>query len=119
VITSAGNLDAKYVIHAVGPVWGGGHSGEEADLASAYQAALELAASHDCQSVALPALSTGTYRYPLDQAARIAVAVAVAFLRGLPADHPMEAVRFVLFSDDILAAFSRSLGDSMAHLGNS
>jgi O-acetyl-ADP-ribose deacetylase (regulator of RNase III) len=109
VITSAGNLDAKYVIHAVGPVWSGGHRGEEADLASAYQTALELAAANDCRSVALPALSTGAYRYPLDQAARVAVAVAVGFIRDLAADHPMERVRFVLFSDEILTAFRQSL----------
>jgi O-acetyl-ADP-ribose deacetylase (regulator of RNase III) len=109
VLTSAGNLDANYVIHAVGPVWSGGRRGEEAALASAYQTALELAAAHDCRSVALPALSTGAYRYPVDQAARVAVAVAVEFLQSLPTDHPLEAVRFVLFSDDVLAVFCESL----------
>src|SRR5256885_5224217 len=59
VITSAGNLQAKYVIHAVGPVWSGGNRGEDLSLASAYRTSLDLAAAHQCGSIALPALSTG------------------------------------------------------------
>src|SRR4051812_38464254 len=105
VITAAGNLPAKYVIHAVGPVWNGGNRGEEERLASAYRTALELAAAHDCRSIALPALSTGAYRYPLDLAANIAVRTASDFLKGLTEEQPLKLIRFVLFSNDALQAF--------------
>jgi O-acetyl-ADP-ribose deacetylase len=121
VITSAGNLEARYVIHAVGPVWNGGVRGEEAQLASAYRTSLELAASHGCRSVALPALSTGAYRYPINEAARVAVTVAAEFLQELDADRPPSLVRFVLFSHDVLTAFqavlaakSKATGDMRA-----
>ncbi len=83
VITAAGNLRAKYVIHAVGPVWSGGQRGEEALLSSAFRTSLELAAAHGCRSIALPALSTGVYRYPLDAAARTAVADRVRISQWL------------------------------------
>src|SRR3954469_16028373 len=76
VITRAGNLPAKYVVHAVGPVWSGGTRSEETLLASAYRTSLDLAAAHDCRSIAMPALSTGAYRYPLASAARVAVKTA-------------------------------------------
>jgi O-acetyl-ADP-ribose deacetylase (regulator of RNase III) len=115
VITSAGNLKAQYVIHAVGPFWsGGGHRpkggrGEERLLASAYQAALGLAVEHDCRSVALPALSTGAYRYPVDEAGRVAVSTAAQFLGELDESQPLEIVRFVLFSEEVLQAFERGL----------
>ncbi len=79
VISGAGKLPAKYVIHAVGPVWRGGSSGEEQQLASAYRKSFELAAEHECRSVALPSLSTGAYRYPLDEAARVAITTADEF----------------------------------------
>jgi O-acetyl-ADP-ribose deacetylase len=109
VISGAGNLPAKYVIHAVGPVYSGGRRGEEQLLASAYRAALRLAAEHDCHSVALPALSTGAYRYPLDEASRVAVTTAADFLRELDVDSPLRTVHFVLFSADALAAFEQAL----------
>jgi O-acetyl-ADP-ribose deacetylase (regulator of RNase III) len=105
VITSAGKLRAKYIIHTVGPVWSGGNRGEEALLASAYRTSLELAAAHDCRSIALPALSTGAYRYPIDLAASVAVRTANDFLTELTDDHPLALVRFVLFSNDVLQAF--------------
>jgi O-acetyl-ADP-ribose deacetylase (regulator of RNase III) len=105
VTTSAGNLRAKYVIHAVGPVWSGGNRGEETSLASAYRTSLDLAAEHNCRSIALPALSTGAYRYPIESAARVAVRTAADFLSGLTADRPLILVRFVLFSNDVLQAF--------------
>jgi O-acetyl-ADP-ribose deacetylase (regulator of RNase III) len=105
VITGAGNLRAKYVIHAVGPVWSGGNRGEEALLAAAYRTSLELALSHHCRSIALPALSTGAYRYPIDEAARTAVRTASEFLAGLAAEQTLTLVRFVLFSNEVLDAF--------------
>jgi O-acetyl-ADP-ribose deacetylase len=109
VVSGAGKLRAKYVIHAVGPVWNGGHRGEEHQLAGAYRASLDLAIQHGCRSVALPALSTGAYRYPLVAAARVAVDVAADSLRRMEDDSPLELVRFVLFSDDVLAAFEAAV----------
>ena len=108
VISTAGNLAARYVIHAVGPFWNGGNQGEERLLASAYESALQLAVEHNCRSIALPALSTGAYRYPINEAARVAVRTAAAFLRKLD-DSPLTTVRFVLFSPDVLAAFAQAL----------
>jgi O-acetyl-ADP-ribose deacetylase len=109
VISGAGKLRAKYVIHAVGPVWRGGNAGEGKLLASAYRKSLELAAEHKCGSVALPALSTGAYRYPLDDAARVAITTATDFLNQLPADSPLNLARFVLFSTDALTTFEQAL----------
>jgi len=106
VITGAGDLAADHVIHAVGPVYGGGNRGEAAQLASAYRRCLELAVEHDCRSIALPSLSTGAYRYPIDQAARIALATAIEFLEehGRP-----ELIRFVLFDGGAYGAFAAAL----------
>jgi O-acetyl-ADP-ribose deacetylase (regulator of RNase III) len=106
VISGAGDLKAKYVIHAVGPVWSGGQRGEAELLAGAYRRCLELAAQHGCRSIAFPALSTGAYRYPIDQAARIALQTAIEFLRA----HELpELVRFVLFDAGAYGAFAAAL----------
>jgi len=106
VISTAGNLAAKYVIHAVGPVWGGGDRGEAELLAGAYRRSLELALEHGCRSVAFPALSTGAYGYPMDLAARVALGTTIEFLRshGRP-----ELVRFVLFDAGAFGAFAAAL----------
>jgi O-acetyl-ADP-ribose deacetylase len=106
VISTAGKLCAKHVIHAVGPVWSGGHRGEVGLLAGAYRRCLELAVENACRSVALPALSTGAYRFPMDQAARIALSTAIEFLweHGRP-----ELVRFVLFDAGAYGAFAAAL----------
>jgi O-acetyl-ADP-ribose deacetylase (regulator of RNase III) len=114
VISGAGNLSAKHVIHAVGPVWNGGRAGEKALLVSAYRAALQLATEHGCRSISLPALSTGAYRYPIPAAARAAIATAAEFLRGLHEDQPPSLVRFVLFSTDVLSAFDEALQEVLA-----
>jgi O-acetyl-ADP-ribose deacetylase (regulator of RNase III) len=106
VITAAGNLPAKFVIHAVGPRWQGGLAGEAGQLASAYRTALELASRHECQSVALPALSCGVYGYPVDQASRIALTTTRAFLEQ---DPTVTLARFVLFSEGIWGAFAAAL----------
>ena len=108
VVTGAGNLPAKYVIHAVGPFWSGGRAGEALQLAKAYSSALELANENGCQSVALPALSTGTFGYPLDQAARVALKVAADFVarHGSP-----QCVRFVLRGQDAMGAFKAALDE--------
>ncbi len=106
VITGAGNLPAQYVIHAVGPIWRG-HGDEDAKLLrGAYRASLDLARRHACQSVALPALSTGAYGYPMDEAARVALQTAIEFCKE---DGPPEVVRFVLFGAGAYGAFSAAL----------
>jgi len=108
VITGGGKLTARYVIHAVGPVWSGGQRGEAELLAGAYRRALELAVEHECQSIAFPALSAGAYRFPLDQAARIGLRTAIEFLEvnGRP-----PVVRFVLFDEATYAAFAAALDE--------
>jgi len=81
VITPAGRLSAKYVIHTVGPVWNGGKKGEAEKLAQCYRNSLKLAEEHDCHSVAFPNISTGIYRYPKTEAAQIAVSSILTFLK--------------------------------------
>jgi O-acetyl-ADP-ribose deacetylase len=105
-ITGAGRLPASHVIHAVGPIWRGGESGEAELLASCYRRAIELAAEHGCRHVAFPSISTGAFGYPLEQAARIAVrATAVALER-----HPeVVEARFWLFDQRAYDAFSDAL----------
>ncbi len=106
VATGAGKLKAKYVFHAVGPVWRGGQRDERELLQSAYRKCLELAVEHDCQSVAFPAISTGAYGYPVDQAAEAALTVVRDFL--LEHGKPRKVV-FVLFDEGTYGAFARVL----------
>jgi O-acetyl-ADP-ribose deacetylase (regulator of RNase III) len=112
VISSGGELFAKHVIHAVGPVWGGGRRGEADLLAGAYRRCLELAVDHNCNSIALPALSTGAYGYPMDQAARVALSTAIEFLQqhGKP-----QMVRFVLFDAAAFEVFATVLDELIGH----
>jgi O-acetyl-ADP-ribose deacetylase (regulator of RNase III) len=109
VISGAGRLRAKYVIHAVGPFWHGGGFSEASLLASAYETSLQLAAEHHCQSVALPAISTGAYRYPAHEAAQVAIGTAAGFLRALKSGSSLNVVRFVLFSAEMYAVFEQEL----------
>ena len=95
-ITRGYRLPAKHVIHAVGPVWHGGGRSEEELLGSCYRTALDLAAANRLASIAFPAISTGVYRFPPDQAARIAVGTVVAELATAP--RGMEQVVFCCFS---------------------
>ena len=106
VITGAGNLKARWVVHAVGPVWAGGGAGEAELLASAYRNSLAVAAEHGARTIAFPAISTGAYGYPLDGAAPIALGVARDW--ALVRDD-FDEIRFVLFSADALAAYERAL----------
>ena len=109
-ITKGYGLAAKWVIHAVGPVWHGGGAGEADLLASAYRRSLEEAVRAGAKSVAFPAISTGAYGYPKDAAAEIAVASIRAFL----AAHPqIEEVRLVCFSEDSVRAHMRALAGKL------
>ncbi|HUY90780.1 MAG TPA: O-acetyl-ADP-ribose deacetylase [Pirellulales bacterium] len=108
VITGAGQLPAQYVIHAVGPIWQGGQRGEAELLAGAYRRSLELAQEHGCRGIALPALSTGAYGYPIDRACRVALATTRQFL--VENDLP-ELARFVLFGAGAYGAFAAALDE--------
>ena len=104
VVTTAGDLPASFVIHAVGPVWRGGGAGEPELLASAYRSSLEEAVRVGARSVAFPAISTGIYGYPLEAATE----VAVAAVRGWEGSG-VDLVRFVCFDAATLAAYKAAL----------
>ncbi len=101
-ITSGFRLPARFVIHAVGPVWRGGGHGEAELLASAYRSALTLAGAERCRSLAFPAISTGSYRYPLREATGIAVGTVRT---ALAEPGSLTEVVFACFDDDVLAAY--------------
>jgi O-acetyl-ADP-ribose deacetylase (regulator of RNase III) len=105
-ITRGYRLPAKWVIHAVGPVWRGGAHGEPELLASAYRESLTLAAEHNAKTVAFPAISCGAYGYPADDAAAIAVAQVRRFLN---ADARVEHVLLTCFGPTILDAYRRAV----------
>jgi O-acetyl-ADP-ribose deacetylase (regulator of RNase III) len=109
VATTAGDLPARWVFHAVGPRWTGGSRGEPEALASAYRAALALADERGVRTIAFPAISLGIYGYPLDEGARIAVDTVASHLRG---ETSIERATFVLFSADTYEAFRRALESS-------
>jgi O-acetyl-ADP-ribose deacetylase (regulator of RNase III) len=96
VITTAGRLPAKFVIHTVGPVWNGGHKQEAEKLANCYRNALQLAVENGCKSVAFPCISTGVYGYPIAAAAKVAVAAVKAFLEE---NEGLEKVVMVCFDE--------------------
>lgn len=103
-ITKGYNLPAKYVIHTVGPVWYGGEQGEPQLLADAYRNSLKLAEEHNLKSIAFPAISTGVYGYPKEEAAHIAIDTIREFLKG----YDMEVV-LTAFSDGDLKRYERIL----------
>ncbi|HEX5445757.1 MAG TPA: O-acetyl-ADP-ribose deacetylase [Pirellulales bacterium] len=108
VISAAGKLAARHVIHAVGPVWQGGTRQEAERLAGAYRRSLQLAVEHDCASIAFPSLSTGAYGYPIDQASRVAVTAVRDFLT----EHQRpELVRFVLFGPAAFGEFLAAMNE--------
>lgn len=105
VITSGGNLKARYVIHTVGPIWRGGKSGETQTLRNAYYNSLELARETGVKTVAFPSISTGVYRYPLQEAAGIALATIIDYIR----EPYFDEVRMVLFGTDIYRIYAEVL----------
>lgn len=104
-LTPGFRLPAKFVIHAVGPVWRGGEAGETELLASAYRSALRLAAERSLRSLAFPAISTGIYGFPLQPATDIAVATVRAIVE---ADSSLERVIFACFSPEVLQAYRKA-----------
>jgi O-acetyl-ADP-ribose deacetylase (regulator of RNase III) len=108
VITTGGNLPAKYVIHTVGPVYRDGKRGEAELLESAYSSSLKLASANNIKSISFPSISTGAYRFPLEQAAGIALHTAINYLRD---NDDIERICFVLFGQDAFDAFEHKLQD--------
>jgi len=104
--TRGGNLPARYVFHAVGPIWRGGGAGEEELLASCHRRAIELAEEHGCTSVAFPAISTGAYGYPVELAAPVAIRATQAALAAHPS---VEVARFVFRDNATLALYDAHL----------
>ena len=111
VMTGAGDLPARHVIHAVGPRWRGGHQNERSLLESAYEASLELARNAGLRSVAFPSISTGAYRFPVDDAARIALGTLARYLERHP--DAFDEVRLVLFDEGDLTAYRAAFRDVM------
>ena len=107
VVSDAGQLPARWVIHAVGPIWRGGGAGEADLLASAYRTSLRLAAEQGARTVSLPAISCGIYGYPVDQAARIAIDTVREVFETEPGS--VERVIFVLFSQGTYDVFEAAL----------
>jgi O-acetyl-ADP-ribose deacetylase len=107
VATTAGRLPAKYVFHAVGPVWHGGERGEAKLLKSAYQSCLNLAEERGVSTLTFPSISTGVYGYPVSEAARVAVACVAEHLSG--GASSLREISFVLFDDGTLAAYESAL----------
>jgi O-acetyl-ADP-ribose deacetylase len=115
VVTGAGRLPAKYVFHAVGPVYRDGHHGEAAALQSCYDTCLKLAVEHDVKTISFPSISTGVYGYPIDEAAEIAVRAAADWLR----EHsgPVRTIKLVQFSDrdhEIYKRHAQKLRENLA-----
>lgn len=106
VITSAGKLPAKFVIHTVGPVWSGGEANEREVLAHAYKSSLQLAVDHGIKTIAFPSISTGAYRFPKTLAAQIATTTVLDFL-STPSS--IESVVFVCFDQDTYTTYQKVL----------
>ena len=106
VISAAGILPATWVVHAVGPIWRGGGSGEAELLASAYRTAIELAEAAGARSITFPAISCGIYGYPLPAGAAAGLTTVG---EGLRAARAIEHAAFVLFSNDTFEVFARAL----------
>jgi O-acetyl-ADP-ribose deacetylase (regulator of RNase III) len=114
VITTGGNLKARYVIHTVGPVWHGGGRNEAELLGSAYYECLKLATENKLASISFPSISTGAYGYPVDEAAKIAVSIVVSFLKEQATS--LKDVVFVLFDSRTYQSYRSALRVHLKHL---
>lgn len=106
VITTGGDLSAKYVIHTVGPFWRDGNHNEQNILANAYKNSLKLAKEKGIKTISFPSISTGAYGYPINQAAKIALETIIDFLKN---ENSIEEVYFVLFGQDAFEIYSKTL----------
>ena len=107
VMTTGGNLKARYVIHTVGPIWYGGDKGEPDLLASAYRESLKLAMENQLSSISFPSISTGAYGYPVDKASKVAIGAVIASLhQGVTS---IREVVFVLFDSQTFRAYCAQL----------
>ncbi len=102
VITGAGNLPAKFVIHTVGPVWIGGHKKEAEKLANCYLSVLKLAQENNCNTIAFPAISTGVYNYPLKEATEVAITAIKNFVRARPVFELVYLVAYDVTAGNIM-----------------
>ena len=109
VITTAGLLPAKYVIHTVGPVWNGGNKGEPELLANCYRNSLQLAVDHAIKSIAFPNISTGIYGFPKPRAAEIAIQEVTRFL---DTDSSIQQVLFVCVDEENFDIYKAMLGQA-------
>lgn len=115
VITTGGDLRARHVIHAVGPVWRGGDEHEPELLASAYRRSLEVAVRHGLRSVSFPSISTGAFAYPIRRAAPVALGTIIGFLER--ERHDLDEVRVVLYTredDRAYTVFAEALGQILS-----
>ena len=108
VITTGGNLKARYVIHTVGPVWRGGQEGEPDLLASAYRESLQHAVENGVKTVSFPSISTGVYGYPVKQAAQVALQTVIDFTNE---DNALSEIYFVLFDSTTYNVYEQTLKD--------
>ncbi len=109
VITSGGNLKARFVIHTVGPIWQGGNKGEPELLASAYKESLKVATDYNLTSISFPSISTGVYGYPVAEAAKVAISTVASFLNKNVTS--IKEVVFVLFDSATYETYSSVLGE--------
>lgn len=111
VITSAGKMPAKFVIHTVGPIWKGGNKNESEKLKNAYLNSMKIAVENNCKTIAFPNISTGIYGFPKNEAANIAVQTVIEFLNS---DNKTEKVIFVCFDDENYNIY-KNLLDKLLH----
>ena len=113
VITPAGNLSAKYLIHTVGPIWIGGRIGESKLLESCYQECLQLAVENGIQSIAFPAISTGNFKYPLEKAAPVALKAVKEFVEytSQRGERLPRLIQFFLFQEEAYVCYVKALSN--------
>jgi O-acetyl-ADP-ribose deacetylase (regulator of RNase III) len=115
VMTTGGNLKAKYVIHTVGPIWHGGTRDEARLLASAYRESLKLATEHNLSSISFPSISTGAYGYPVAEAAKVAMKTMFSFLSEK--ETSLKEVVFVLFDSGTYRSYCSALEETYQYGG--
>jgi O-acetyl-ADP-ribose deacetylase (regulator of RNase III) len=112
VITTGGDLKAKYVIHTAGPIWRNGSQDEGELLASSYRNSLKLARANNLKSIAFPSISTGAYGYPIDKACRVALSTVGNYIKN---ENFFEKVIFVLFSKSDLESYKIAIREEFDH----